>query len=70
MLANDLLHTIHPDGISIAEEVSGMPALCRPLAEGGFGFDFKLGMAIPDMWIKLLKVRCSAAAYTAYRAVK
>jgi hypothetical protein len=24
--------------------------------EGGFAFDFRLGMGIPDMWIKLLKV--------------
>jgi 1,4-alpha-glucan branching enzyme len=29
--------------------------MCRPVTEGGIGFDFRLGMAIPDMWIKLLK---------------
>lgn len=55
MLANQLLREVLPDGLSIAEEVSGMPALCRPISEGGFGFDFRLGMAIPDMWIKVLK---------------
>ena len=32
-----------------------MPALCRPVADGGIGFDYRLGMALPDMWIKLLK---------------
>lgn len=32
-----------------------MPALCRPVREGGVGFDYRLAMAIPDMWIKLLK---------------
>ena len=32
-----------------------MPALCRPVSEGGQGFDYRLGMAIPDQWIKLLK---------------
>ena len=32
-----------------------MPALCRPVSEGGGGFDFRLAMAIPDMWIKMLK---------------
>lgn len=32
-----------------------MPTLCRPVEEGGVGFDFRLAMAIPDMWIKLLK---------------
>ena len=25
------------------------------MAEGGAGFDFRLAMAIPDMWIKMLK---------------
>lgn len=35
------------------KEVSGMPTLCRPLAEGGAGFDYRLAMAIPDVWIKV-----------------
>lgn len=55
MLANDLLHSLYPDIITIAEEVSGMPGLCRRVDEGGLGFDYRLGMAIPDKWIKLLK---------------
>ena len=32
-----------------------MPALCRPVKEGGTGFDYRLAMAVPDMWIKILK---------------
>ncbi|KAK9899171.1 glycoside hydrolase family 13 protein [Cystobasidium minutum MCA 4210] len=56
MLANELLHSLYPDTcITIAEDVSGMPALCRPVSEGGVGFDYRLMMAVPDMWIKLLK---------------
>jgi 1,4-alpha-glucan branching enzyme len=39
------------------------PGLCRPIIEGGFGFDFRLSMAVPDMWIKLLKVHGSLAAH-------
>ena len=35
------------------QEVSGMPTLCRPIAEGGAGFDYRLAMAIPDVWIKV-----------------
>jgi 1,4-alpha-glucan branching enzyme len=35
--------------------MSGMPGLCRPLAEGGLGFTHRLAMGIPDYWIKLLK---------------
>jgi len=38
--------------ITIAEDVSGMPGLGRPVAEGGLGFDYRLNMAIPDHWIK------------------
>jgi len=56
MLANDLIHKLLPaSGVTIAEDVSGMPTLCRPVHEGGFGFDYRLAMAVPDMWIKLLK---------------
>ena len=55
MLANYSLHLLQPGVITIAEDVSGMPTLCRPVAEGGVGFDYRLSMAIPDMWIKLLK---------------
>lgn len=54
-LANYLLHKIDNEVITIAEDVSGMPTLCRPVNEGGVGFDYRLGMAIPDKWIALLK---------------
>ncbi|SCV68063.1 BQ2448_184 [Microbotryum intermedium] len=55
MLANDLIHGLYPGSITIAEDVSGMPALCRTPSHGGIGFDYRLAMAVPDMWIKLLK---------------
>jgi len=56
MLANDLVNRLLPDaGFTIAEDVSGMPALCRPIEEGGIGFDYRLAMAVPDMWIKYVK---------------
>ncbi|KAK6528629.1 alpha-1,4-glucan branching enzyme [Orbilia ellipsospora] len=55
MLANEMLHSIYDNVITIAEDVSGMPALCLPLSLGGVGFDYRLAMAVPDMWIKLLK---------------
>lgn len=55
MLANHMLHSLSPPAMSIAEDVSGMPTLCRPVYEGGVGFDFRLAMAIPDQWIKILK---------------
>lgn len=55
MIANKMLHSLYPEVITIAEDVSGMPALCLPVALGGVGFDYRLAMAIPDMWIKILK---------------
>src|SRR5436190_1362671 len=40
MLANEMLHTVYPEIITIAEDVSGMPALCLPVTIGGVGFDY------------------------------
>jgi len=54
-LANTLIHKVKPHAVSIAEDVSGMPGLCRPVREGGIGFDYRLAMAIPDYWIRMLK---------------
>lgn len=56
-IANYFLHEMDPNVITIAEDVSGMPTLCRPTEEGGIGFDYRLAMAIPDKWIQLLKTK-------------
>lgn len=56
-IANYFLHKLDPNVITIAEDVSGMPTLCRPTDECGVGFDYRLGMAIPDKWIQLLKTK-------------
>lgn len=55
MLANALIHRLRPHAITVAEDVSGFPTLCRKIRDGGVGFDYRLGMFLPDMWIKLLK---------------
>jgi hypothetical protein len=61
MLANDLVHSMLPDAVTIAEDVSGMPTLCRPVTIGGLGFDYRLAMAVrhihhpcPPLPLKLL----------------
>jgi 1,4-alpha-glucan branching enzyme len=54
-LANLVAHATKPGAITIAEDVSGMPGLARPVHEGGLGFDYRLAMGIPDYWIKILK---------------
>jgi len=57
MLANELAHAIRPESVTIAEDVSGMAGMARPVPEGGIGFDYRLAMGVPDYWIKLLKER-------------
>lgn len=54
-LANKLIHEIRPDAVTIAEDISGMPGLAVPVSEGGFGFDYRFSMGIPDYWIRLVK---------------
>lgn len=54
-LANRVAHIVKADAITIAEDVSGMPGIARPVEEGGIGFDYRLAMGVPDYWIKLLK---------------
>ncbi|MFT4177167.1 MAG: alpha-amylase family glycosyl hydrolase [Luteolibacter sp.] len=54
-LANRLIQETKPGAIVVAEDMSGMPGLCRPISEGGVGFGYRLAMGIPDHWIKLLK---------------
>lgn len=59
-LANQLIHELRPDAITIAEEMSGMPGLTSSVEEGGIGFDYRLAMGIPDYWIQTIK-ECNTA---------
>ena len=54
-LANTLCHEMNTHAITVAEDVSGMAGICHPIADGGMGFDYRLGMGEPDFWIKVLK---------------
>ncbi len=54
-LANYLIHSLNKNAITIAEDMSGMPGMCLPINSGGIGFDFRLSMGVPDLWIKLIK---------------
>ena len=55
VMAAALVHGHSPDALLIAEDMSGMPGLAAPQAAGGIGFDYRLSMGVPDLWIKLLK---------------
>ena len=54
-LANELIREVNPNALTIAEDMSGMPGMCLPIEEGGMGFDYRLAMGLPDMWIKTVK---------------
>ena len=54
-LANKLIHEVNPKAITIAEEVSGMPGLAAKFEDGGYGFNYRMAMNIPDFWIKTIK---------------
>ncbi|MCA9324969.1 1,4-alpha-glucan-branching enzyme, partial [Candidatus Saccharibacteria bacterium] len=54
-LANKLIHDIKPSAITIAEDMSAMPGLAAPIKDGGAGFDYRLSMGAPDLWIKHTK---------------
>jgi len=54
-LANKLIHEFNPHALTVAEEVSGMPGIAVSVSAGGYGFDYRMAMNIPDYWIKTIK---------------
>lgn len=56
-LANELIRQVNPKAITIAEDMSGMPGMCLPIEDGGIGFNYRLGMGLPDMWVRTVKTR-------------
>lgn len=54
-LATELAKEVRPDCVLIAEDMSGMPGMCLPTAIGGIGFDYRLGMGMPDFWVRTLQ---------------
>jgi 1,4-alpha-glucan branching enzyme len=56
-LANQLIHEVRPDVLTVAEEMSGLPGVAGPIEHDGLAFDYRLAMGTPDLWIKTLKER-------------
>jgi 1,4-alpha-glucan branching enzyme len=54
-LAATLVKTVKPHAILISEDMSAMPGMCLPIQDGGIGFDYRLAMGEPDLWIRLIK---------------
>lgn len=54
-LANQVIHTVRPDALTVAEDVSGMPGIGAPIEEYGIGFDYRMAMGVPECWFKLVR---------------
>lgn len=54
-MANDVAHATRKSVTTIAEDTSAMPGLALASQYGGIGFDYRLSMGVPDLWIKTLK---------------
>ncbi|MEG1933929.1 MAG: alpha amylase C-terminal domain-containing protein [Kiritimatiellia bacterium] len=55
VLANELIHTVRPDALTIAEDVSGMPGIGAPREDKGVGFNYRMAMGVPECWFKLVR---------------
>lgn len=51
-LANNLIHSLNPNAMTVAEDMSAFPGLA---SDDGLGFDYRLSMGTPDLWIRTLK---------------
>ncbi|KAI8557559.1 hypothetical protein RHMOL_Rhmol04G0020000 [Rhododendron molle] len=54
ILANEILHALHPKIITIAEDATLYPGLCEPTSQGGLGFDYFVNLSASEMWSSLL----------------
>ena len=54
-LAATLTKEINPRALLVAEDMSALPGLCVPIKDGGVGFDYRLAMGEPDLWIRTVK---------------
>ncbi|XP_010252481.1 PREDICTED: 1,4-alpha-glucan-branching enzyme 3, chloroplastic/amyloplastic [Nelumbo nucifera] len=50
ILANEILHELHPGIITIAEDATLYPGICEPISQGGLGFDYYVNLSVSEMW--------------------
>ncbi|XP_011097853.1 1,4-alpha-glucan-branching enzyme 3, chloroplastic/amyloplastic [Sesamum indicum] len=55
ILANEILHVLHPNIVTIAEDVTLYPGLCEPTSQGGLGFDYFVNLSASELWLSLLE---------------
>ncbi|KAL6543147.1 1,4-alpha-glucan-branching enzyme 3, chloroplastic/amyloplastic [Orobanche hederae] len=54
MLANEILHALHPNIVTIAEDATLYPGLCEPTSQGGLGFDFFVNLSASELWLSFI----------------
>lgn len=54
-LANEILHVLHPNIVTIAEDATLYPGLCEPTSKGGLGFDYFVNLSAAEMWSSLVE---------------
>ncbi|KAK3030048.1 LOW QUALITY PROTEIN: hypothetical protein RJ639_038147 [Escallonia herrerae] len=52
---NEILHSLHPNIITIAEDATLYPGLCEPTSQGGLGFDYYVNLSASEMWLWFLE---------------
>ncbi|KAM7498912.1 hypothetical protein LguiA_023326 [Lonicera macranthoides] len=55
ILANEILHVVHPNIVTIAEDATLYPGLCEPTSQGGLGFDYFVNLSASEMWLWFLE---------------
>ncbi|KAI5409259.1 hypothetical protein KIW84_054894 [Lathyrus oleraceus] len=55
IMANEILHVLHPNIVTIAEDATYYPGLCEPTSQGGLGFDYYVNLSAPEMWSTFLE---------------
>ncbi|KAK2970941.1 hypothetical protein RJ640_004733, partial [Escallonia rubra] len=55
ILGNEILHSLHPNIITIAEDATLYPGLCEPTSQGGLGFDYYVNLSASEMWLWFLE---------------
>ncbi|KAM3744167.1 hypothetical protein ACB098_06G031900 [Castanea mollissima] len=55
ILANEILHVLHPNIVTIAEDATFYPGLCEPTSQGGLGFDYYVNLSVSEMWSSFLE---------------
>ncbi|PNY03583.1 1,4-alpha-glucan-branching enzyme/amyloplastic protein, partial [Trifolium pratense] len=55
IMANEILHVLYPNIVTIAEDATYYPGLCEPTSQGGLGFDYYVNLSAPEMWSTFLE---------------